>query len=223
MASLEQFGEAELRRIQEAVQAAEERTSGEIVTYVVGECDDYPEADLVGGVLGLFAGLACAAVAHTVSGRWGFAELWGGAALWFGAFATAGFVLGYVMVRAFAGLRRRLLSRELIDRRVAVRAESAFLEEEVFETDERTGILLFLALFEHRAVVLGDRGINDKVDAGEWEAVVELMVSGMRRSDPAGALVAAVRECGAILDRHDVEIQPDDRDELPDAPRIRER
>ena len=39
-------------------------------------------------------------------------------------------------------------------------AMAAFVEEEVFSTRDRTGILLFLSLFEHRVVVLGDSGIN---------------------------------------------------------------
>ena len=40
-------------------------------------------------------------------------------------------------------------------------------EEEVFSTEDRTGILLLLSLFEHRVVVLGDAGIKAKVGEGE--------------------------------------------------------
>ena len=39
----------------------------------------------------------------------------------------------------------------------------------------------------------------------------------------AEALVEAITRCGGLLVEYEVERRPDDEDELPDAPRIRER
>ena len=50
------FSEAERRAIEAAAGDAEGRTSGEIVPYVVGACDDYHEAIWKAAVLGLLAG-----------------------------------------------------------------------------------------------------------------------------------------------------------------------
>ena len=99
----------------------------------------------------------------------------------------------------------------------------AFLEEEVFSTRDRSGILIFLALFEHRVVVLGDSGINEVVPEDAWQHVVDDLVAGIRARRPAEALVAAIHECGRLLEAHQVEIRPDDTDELPNELRIRER
>jgi putative membrane protein len=102
----------------------------------------------------------------------------------------------------------------LVERRVAQRAAEAFLAEEVFDTRDRTGILLFLSLLEHKVLVLGDAGINAKVQQSEWEEVVKLIVDGMRSGKPADGLIEAIQKCGALLKREGVVIKPDDKDEL---------
>jgi putative membrane protein len=119
-------------------------------------------------------------------------------------------------------LRRLLVPRDVLERRVAMRAEAAFLEEEVFDTRDRSGILIFLALFEHRAIVLGDSGINQVVPQAEWKSIVDDLIAGIRAGNAPGALVAAVERCGRLLEERGVRIRPDDQDELPDAPRVRE-
>ena len=78
----------------------------------------------------------------------------------------------------------------LIEETVHRRAAQAS-HEEVFATRDRTGILLFVSLFEHRIEVVGDKGINDKVQQEEWGEVVDLLRAGVRRGDLAGGLVAA--------------------------------
>ena len=52
MAARPRFDAAALEAVARAVSAAEERTAGEIVTFVVEECDSYPEATWRGGLYG---------------------------------------------------------------------------------------------------------------------------------------------------------------------------
>ena len=118
---------------------------------------------------------------------------------------------------------RRLIPEDEIERSVGLRAEAAFLREEVFNTRERTGILVFLALFEHRAVILGDEGINRAVPEGDWQALVDHLVAGIREGRAAEALCETIARCGEVLEAHHVELRPDDEDELADEPRLRER
>ena len=100
--------------------------------------------------------------------------------------------------------------------RVERRAAAAFLEQEVFKTRRRTGILLFLSLFERRVMVLGDSGIHQKVQEGEWDGVVRQVVQGIRGGHTGDALVAAIRECGSLLERHGLMREAGDADELSD-------
>lgn len=213
----QQFSDADLAAIGQATAAAERRTSGEIVTYVVGRCDPYPELGWVGAAIGALAGAGLASVVHGLGG-W-----WGAGVMWLTAPTFAGAALGFVLAVRVTAIGRRLVPPDTLAHRARLRAEAAFLQEEVFKTRERTGILLFLALFEHQAVVLGDAGINAAVEPESWQAILDHMVAGMRAGRPAQALREAVEQCGELLDHHAVIRRPDDSDELPDAPRIRDR
>ena len=104
-----------------------------------------------------------------------------------------------------------------------MRAEAAFLEEEIFATRDRTGILVFLAVFEHRAVILADEGIHRAVPTGEWPELMDDLVSGIRAGRAPAALAEVIGRCGELLEKYEVDRRPDDEDELADAPRIRER
>lgn len=212
------FREADLERIAAAARDAEQRTSGEIVPYVVGVCDDYPEAGWKAAVLGGLAGGAGGFVLHFVGGVWG-----GSPWHWVILPAVVAAALATLAVRSVPALRRWVIGSAVLDRRARQRAQAAFLEEEVFDTRDRTGILIFLALFEHRVVVMGDAGINRAVPEGSWTQIVADLVAGIRAGRSAQALVDAITECGRLLEEHHVDIRPDDTDELANELRIRER
>jgi putative membrane protein len=61
------------------------------------------------------------------------------------------------------------------------------------------------------------------VEEGAWQGLVDRLVAGVRAGRLAEALVAAVAECGDLLERHGVAIEPDDTDELANEPRVRDR
>lgn len=210
------FGAAERARIEAAVRAVEASTGGEIVPYVVARCGGDEEAVWKGAAVG---SLLVAALAAAV--RWRI-ELWAGPAwLWIVAPAALGGALG-VLAAGVPWVARRLVGREALARRAERRAAEAFVAEEVFATSERTGILLFVAVFERRAVVLADRGIHARVPAGAWDGLIARLTAGLRAGRPAAALVAAIGECGDLLAEWGVAATVADRDELPDALRSEE-
>jgi putative membrane protein len=214
---LAHFSETELERIREAVGRAEQRTAGEVVTYMVAECDAYPEATWRAAAFGGLLGLGVAAGFHDLLG------LWGGLLLLYSAIPSLlGAVLGVLLSRLPA-IRRGLVAGAQIDRRVGLRAEAAFLEEEVFKTRDRSGILIFVALFERRAIVLGDEGIHRVVAPQEWQSVVDRLIAGIRVGRAAEALVEAVEACGRLLEERGMKIRPDDTDELSNELRLRDR
>jgi putative membrane protein len=103
---------------------------------------------------------------------------------------------------------------------VALRAADAFISEEVFKTRDRTGILIFLSLEEHKVLVVGDRGIDAKVDRSEWEDVVARIVRGINIGHPADGLVDAIAQCGVLLEKHGFQRRQDDTNELPNRLRV---
>jgi putative membrane protein len=212
------FSEADRRAVSEATREAERRTSGEIVPYVVGSCDDYSGAAWKAAVCGALAGAACGLAIHVIGDFWG-----GSPALWVMTPALFLGVLGFCLCRGVAAVRRSFVPDEILDLRARRRAAVAFLEEEVFLTRDRTGILIFVALFERRVVVLGDEGINRVVPDGAWQRVVADVIEGIKAGRPAAALIDAIADCGRLLETHRVDLRTDDRDELDNLLRLRER
>ena len=213
------FSDDERERIRQAVAAAEQRTAGEIVPYVVRQSGDYDVAAWRGAAFGALAlGLAALAVAWLYDG-WGWGWLYSS---WATALAMAAGGVAGALATLAEPVRRALAGADLLDTAVHRRAAVAFVEEEVFDTRDRTGILLFVSLFEHRIEVVGDAGINAKVEPGEWAEVVDLIRDGILRRSLADGLVAAVERCGDLLHRRGVALRDDDADELADDVRVRD-
>ncbi|MCB1033415.1 MAG: hypothetical protein KDD47_06230 [Acidobacteria bacterium] len=208
------FSGEDLEKIRLATQRAEGSTSGEVVSYCVSRSDEYPEATLKACGLGALLAVVVAAGWHAWGGFWG-ADI-----LWILAPPPLGAVAGWLAARS-ASLRRLLVDEDIMERRVGLRAESAFLEEEVFKTRDRTGVLLFLSLFEHKVVVLADEGIHRQVEASEWTSISSRLARGIRDGRAAEALIEAIGACGDLLERRRVERREDDVNELADELRIR--
>lgn len=214
------FSEADRTRIREAVAHAEGRTSGEIVPYIVPQSARYEVAVWRGASLSAVLTLCVVMLVLQVYQGWSLSWLYASWSL--SVLVLAAGTLGAVLTAFVPALKRLLAGNALIDREVHQRAMLAFVEEEVFITRERTGILLFISLLEHRIEVVGDAGINQKVTPDEWTDVVLRIREGIKAGKVADGLVAAIGLCGELLERGGVEIRPDDRNELSDDLRIRD-
>jgi putative membrane protein len=212
--SLERFfSPADHVAIEAAVREVEGRSAGEIVPYAVERSDRYVRAEWSAAALGALAASLASAYA------WWAGDMWGvPAAFWIAAPPAAGAALGWLAPLAFPALRRALVAPEALAERVQQRATQAFLEEEVFRTRDRTGILIFVSLFEHRVVVLADRGLDGHVAPEEWQDVVAGIASGMRHGQPGAALAEGIRRCADLAAR--ISPRPDDQDELPGQLRL---
>jgi putative membrane protein len=200
-------------QLAKAVAAAERRTAGEIVISIVEACDDYSHAAWKGMALGSLAGVLAAAALY------GSGRVWWSVWLWVLAPASVGAALGFAAAASSAAVRRWLVTPEVMALRVEQRAASAFLRAGLSRTRDRTGILIFLALFEHRVRVLADSGISAVVAQPEWDGIAAGVAVGMKAGTPLPALLAAVERCGDLLAKRDLPPRSDDRDELPNRVR----
>jgi putative membrane protein len=201
------FDEAARARIAEAVRRAEALSRGQIVPVVVEKSDPYPEARFRGALLA--AALATAAVL-ALHLPLTLAEL--------PFVQVAAGLLGALLSR-WDPVERLLAGSRAMDEAVRARAVRAFHEHGLHRTEEGTGVLLFASLFEREAVVLGDRGIDAKLPAGEWDRAVAALVGGIRAGDPGLGFVEAVAICGSRLAEHFPRdgSTPPPRNELEDA------
>jgi putative membrane protein len=100
------------------------------------------------------------------------------------------------------------------------RAENAFLEEEVFNTRHRTGIMIFISFFEHEVIVMADSGISKVVEQKEWDKIVNVLTENIRQNKIVDGLELALKRCGEILLEKGFHIEADDKNELRDDLRI---
>ena len=207
----------DLDRIREAVSRAEEQTAGEIVPVVVPRSDDYTDAIWRGAGAAVLLTLMAVMLTLRFYTGWGLGWLF---APWGVALSVlAAGTVGALLTRYIYPLQRLLAGSERLDETVHRRALQAFVEEEVFDTRDRTGILLFVSLREHRIEVLGDTGINQHVEPDDWAEVVARIRRGIKNDNLTEGLVEAVEMCGRLLERKGVDVRPDDENELTDTVR----
>lgn len=81
-------------------------------------------------------------------------------------------------------------------------AERAFVRLGMTRTKQRNGVLLFVVPSRHTLVVLGDRGIHEKVGPEFWQQVVGILTERFRVGDFTGGLVRGIEEVSEQLAIH---------------------
>jgi putative membrane protein len=201
----------EQKRISRCVQEVEKTTSGEIVPMVVSASYHYPLASLLGAlIVALLLGVGLTA-AESIRRAWGGLTIFD---LWLFP-AVFGVVLLAVheLIKAVPALKRLFITPGEITEEVEEAALTAFYRQGLGDTRDRTGVLIYISVFERRAYVLADKGIHEKVKPEIWQEVVELVTRGFREKRHADAICHAVRRCGELLAQH-FPIKPDDTNEL---------
>lgn len=218
----------DLDRIAAAVAEAEKTTAGEIFCVLTPEVSDYRETPLVWAAAAalvlpaaaLFAGFRPEMLTRLFGG-WsiGHAAALDGAILsalsTYIALQLAVFVVAALVV-SIPPVRRALTPGALKTARVRRAAMEQFLSHGLHVTQNRTGVLIFAALAEHRVEVIADEGVYAVAPDAVWDEVVADLVDGLKRGAVADGFVAAVRRAGAILASH-VPPRGGDLNELSDS------
>jgi uncharacterized membrane protein len=110
-----------------------------------------------------------------------------------------------------AQLWRELGSRE--------RAREVFAQHGVWNTEENTGVLVYLLLADRRVEIVADRGITARVSDGEWNTICRTMETHFREGRFEEGSIAGVRAISEHLARH-FPARADNSDELPDRPLV---
>jgi putative membrane protein len=190
-------------RIRAATAAAEQNTSGEIVTVLTPASDEYHY------IPALWAALAAMAVPLPLIY---LADL----PAWFVYTVQLLVFLVLVLVLRHPKLRHAVIPAYIRHRRAHRRAMEQFLAQNLHTTAARTGVLIFVSLGERHAEIIADEGIYAKVSPDVWDKAVTTLISHIRSGDVAGGFVAAIAMCGEVLAEH---FPPGaaDHDELPNA------
>ena len=215
MSIQKRFSPQELNRIKDAVKQAEDKISGEIVPVFVETSGYYDIANYRGA----FGTAAFVFFIIVIFDRYVPSVAVYDPVLIFLIVTIAG-LLGAAAAHYLDPIKRWLLNQRHLDQATKRRAENAFLEEEVFNTRHRTGIMIFISFFEREVIVMADRGISKVVEQKEWDNMVKGIIDHVRKGKVTEGLEIAIKRCGEVLLEKGFLKTTDDINELGDDLRI---
>lgn len=211
----ERFSPAELERIKNAVKTAESKISGEIVPVFVEKSSHYTIANYRAALIGAAAVFFLIVIFDRYVPSLAVYD----PVLIFVLVMLGGFI-GGMKSHFINPVKRLMLSQSYMDQATRKRAQTAFLEEEVFNTRQRTGIMIFISFFEHEVIVMADKGISKVVEQKEWDSIVRKIIEHVKQGKITDGIEAAILRCGEILLEKGFVVTPDDVNELKDDLRM---
>ncbi|MCE9604196.1 MAG: hypothetical protein K8U03_04750 [Planctomycetia bacterium] len=206
-------------RVNEAIAAAESRTSAEVVAAVAGSSGRYDRPE---DVVGLWLALVLLAGVWFVwptpaqeLGSWSeTSHGWQLAA--FAAAVVVGFVLGAVLGSKSWTLRRLFTPRVQMQEEVFARARQTFFDQRIHRTAGGSGLLIYVSLFERMAAIIADQSVLEKLGQPALDELCRQLTAELRKQSPIGAICDVARTAGdrlaAVLPR-----ATDDVNELDDG------
>ena len=95
------------------------------------------------------------------------------------------------------------------------RAAWWFAKLEMHKTEQRNGVLFYLAVKDHKFAILGDAGINSVTPEDFWDTIKEQMLEQFKEGKFADGLSKGIHLAGEALQSH-FPYQDDDVNELSD-------
>ena len=99
------------------------------------------------------------------------------------------------------------------------RAEQLFSSMRIWDTQDNSGVLVYLHLAEHKIEIVADRGIAKMVPQAMWQALCNAFSIDMHEKSPDQAIIACLEQINHLL----IEYFPAstiNNNELPDEPVI---
>ncbi len=196
-----QFSKDDHEAVSAAIQAAEKRTSGQIVCVLAHASSDYAHIPILWA-----SALALATPWPLINYTpWSVQRIF--------LIQLLVFIVA-ALVFSLTPLRLALVPPGVCRARAHRAALEQFVVRRIANTRNRSGILIFVSLAERYARIIADDGIAQKVQASEWQAAIDVLRDNMRAGRVARGFTAAIERCGVVLAAH---APPDGSpNELPD-------
>lgn len=105
------------------------------------------------------------------------------------------------------------------DQAPRARAVDLFSALRVWDTEENSGILIYVHLVDRKVEILADRGIAARVAQADWDAICRGMEQSFAEGQWRQGAVQAVTRAGGLLASH-FPARIDNPNELPDQPLV---
>lgn len=205
-----------------AVVTAEANTDGEIVTIVAERSDGYSDVATGWAAFAAFLTLSALVVwpeclpglIDRATGAWA-SEWTTRDHLVLALVAATSAFAAIILIQLLRSVRYALVPGPIRSDRVRNRASDLFKVGAERRTLERTGVLIYLSMREHRAEIVADSSIADKVAPDVWGEAMAVMLAEVREGRTGEGIAKAVTLVGAVLAEHFPKTAADSN-EIPD-------
>lgn len=196
------LSDAEKETLANKIRQAESRTRAEIVTVIAQTSDGYRYIPMlwaallalsIPGLYYLWSGFHHAGWQLTGSGLASVSWLYPAQVLTF---------LGLGMLFQLPAARLWMIPRSVKQRRAARHAREQFFLQNLHQTRDRTGVLIFVSVAEHYVEIIVDSGVAAVVDDQLWQSIVQDFVAHVQRGDIAAGFDSTLEQCREVLWEH---------------------
>jgi putative membrane protein len=207
------FTETDRDAIEQAIVNAEENTSGEIIPVIASASARYDRAE---DIFGLLFSLFCVAIGWALFHNNTPADGWSSfnfdlTAILLTMFLS--FIIGVLLTHLIPVLRLPFIAKKEIEEEVDRAAAAAFQHNRLRNTEDSTGILIYISLYEHQVKVIGDDGISAKLAHTDWEHICDAIIKDFKEKQYTSGIVEGINLSGKLLAEH-FPIKEGDKDEL---------
>ncbi len=186
----------DLLEIEKEVASVERVTSGEIVPVVANRSSKYRTAEIIAAII--FGYIFVFIVSEINKSLFWNNSL---TVFQFIIIDFVGILLAFLLFRIWS-VKRLIISKRAIEHKVHDAAFSTFYQQGVHHTKHKTGILIYISLFERKVVILGDEGIHAKVNDSDWNDVVKIIVKGIKDEHLKKGIIDGIESCRKLLHTH---------------------
>ena len=191
---------SDIEIVKKSIEEAEKKTSGEIVPVLISKSDSYIYTHYLCSLIFTFIGLFLT--------KYSILQIDISEIIIVLTFSFIGLALPLI-----SPIKKLLLSKREVEEEVNQRTLQAFYENQLHQTKDGTGVMIFISLLEKRVNIIGDWGINSKVSQSFWDDEIKSLTEAIRNKNIATGLSQVINDVGSRL-AENFPIQSDDENEL---------
>jgi putative membrane protein len=107
--------------------------------------------------------------------------------------------LSVVIVKFCSFIILFFLPKKWLYKQVIDRAELEFHRAKINRTQGATGVLLFISLYERKAIILADKAVNFNVKQETWDEILNALLQKIKQRKMQEGILLAINEIGNIL------------------------
>lgn len=197
------LSEKDFETIKNNVANAESKTTGEIAVAVTAESENYAFWELLAA--NIVAAVVLIALLPFSDKILGLYKLlyWQNEPGWilpmFYIVSCFSAVVISFYIANIPAIDRLIIPLSVRKSRVTNRALRYFTESGVYDTKERSGILIFVSYMERQVRIIADRGISQKISQDMWNLIADELAENLKKGDALLAFNNAIFKCGELL------------------------